>query len=66
MAWLNQLLDRGDLAKLTQDERDFIVGRLESQLDFNPKIAAILADEVSSSLEVIGKQDIAPRVSDSY
>jgi hypothetical protein len=57
MTWLNQLMSEGELAKLTQDERDFMVRRMEYQLDTNPEIARVLSSEINHSLRHLGHDD---------
>ena len=53
MALLNQLLSEQDLAKLTNDQREFLVQRIDHEFDSNLAIHKIIASKLEHSLSFV-------------
>ncbi len=56
MAKLNQLLAEKDLAKLSFDQREFLVQRIDHMMSTSPEINEIIARGLESSLRAIGSE----------
>ena len=57
MALLNQLLSERDLAQLSNDQREFLVQRIDHVLDTSKEIRQIVAKELPTALNALGKKD---------
>ena len=55
MAFLNQLLSETDLLKLSHEEREFLVQRIDHELDTSPEIREIVASSLQRSVDHLNK-----------
>ena len=61
MAYLNQLLSAADLASLSENERAFIVERIDHVLDTHPDVRQLVAEGLKDSLGALQKDAIVIR-----
>lgn len=62
MALLNQLLSEKDLAQLSNDEREFLVQRIDHVLDTSKEIRDVVAKSLPSALKALGKESYSVHV----
>jgi flagellar motor switch protein FliG len=56
MALLNQLLAEEDLARLSNEQKDFLAQRIDFALDTSKEIHQILANKLERSISLLGEQ----------
>ena len=61
MAYLNQFLSTQDLAALSENERQFLVERIDHVLDNHPDVREKVADGLKEALGAIRKDKLGIR-----